>query len=163
VLSGLRKAHVAAWHRTPAQGFVHHIHGVPLPGYGYAGGSGVWQAQDYLRGGNGLAYGGEVFGPGTGTSDSVWKRLSKGEWVVPAQQAQRLKPLLQDINKGRVTLRAPSAVAGAASAAPRLEVVKAGDVVMNSPQFGSDERKVVAAIQARQADSLAMAGLTVAP
>jgi hypothetical protein len=60
VLSGLRRAGVAAWHRTPSQGFVHHIHGVPLPGYGYAGGSGIWQAQDYKRGGNGLARGGMV-------------------------------------------------------------------------------------------------------
>jgi hypothetical protein len=58
VLSGLRRAGVAAWHRTPAQGFSHHIHGVPLPGRGFPGGSGVWQAQDYLRGGNGLAAGG---------------------------------------------------------------------------------------------------------
>jgi hypothetical protein len=58
VLSGLRRAGVAAWHRTPAQGFAHHIHGVPLPGRGFPGGSGIWQAQDYLRGGNGLARGG---------------------------------------------------------------------------------------------------------
>jgi hypothetical protein len=62
VLSGLRRARVAAWHRTPAQGFIHHIHGVPLPGAGFAGGSGVWQAQDYLRGGDGLARGAVVRG-----------------------------------------------------------------------------------------------------
>jgi hypothetical protein len=60
ILSGLRRARVAAWHRTPAQGFIHHIHGVPLPGAGFPGGSGIWQAQDYLRGGNGLALGGIV-------------------------------------------------------------------------------------------------------
>jgi hypothetical protein len=60
ILRGLRAARVAAWHRTPAQGFVHHIHGVPLPGAGYPGGSGIWQAQDYLRGGDGLARGGIV-------------------------------------------------------------------------------------------------------
>jgi TP901 family phage tail tape measure protein len=58
VLRGLRGAHVAAWHRTPSQGpWGHHIHGVPLPGYGYPKGSGIWQAQDYRRGGNGLARG----------------------------------------------------------------------------------------------------------
>jgi TP901 family phage tail tape measure protein len=59
-VSALRHYGVAAWHRTPAQGFVHHIHGVPLPGAGYPAGSAVWQGQDYKRGGNGLARGGLV-------------------------------------------------------------------------------------------------------
>jgi hypothetical protein len=33
---------------------------------------------------HGLAGGGPVVGPGTGTSDDVWKRLSNGEFVVTA-------------------------------------------------------------------------------
>jgi hypothetical protein len=71
VLSGLRRARVAAWHRTPAQGFIHHIHGVPLPGAGFAGGSGIWQAQDYLRGGNGLAAGAVVRGGRGGVTTRI--------------------------------------------------------------------------------------------
>lgn len=54
VVAALRKVGWAAWRRGPKQGFIPHIHGVPTKGHGYAGGSGVWQAQDYLRGGDGL-------------------------------------------------------------------------------------------------------------
>lgn len=54
VVAVLRSLGVAAWRRGPAQGFTPHIHGIPLPGRGSAGGSGIWQAQDYLRGGDGL-------------------------------------------------------------------------------------------------------------
>lgn len=51
----LRDFGVAAWDRTGMGNWSPHIHGVPLPGVGTAGGSGVWQAQDYLNGGNGLS------------------------------------------------------------------------------------------------------------
>lgn len=55
VVAALRMVGIAAWRRGPAQGFsTRHIHGVPLPGSGFAGGQGIWQAQDYLRGGDGL-------------------------------------------------------------------------------------------------------------
>lgn len=80
ILSGLRKARVAAWHRTPAQGFSHHIHGVPLPGAGYPGGSGIWQAQDYLRGGNGLAAGGIIRGGRGGVH--AWMGEGKNDELV---------------------------------------------------------------------------------
>lgn len=59
----LRQSGVAAWVRTPAQGYIYHVHGVPLPGKGTPGGSAVWQAQDYLRGGNGLGGRDEFGGP----------------------------------------------------------------------------------------------------
>lgn len=61
VITALRSAGVAAWDRTGKGNWGPHIHGVPLPGYGFAAGSGVWQAQDYLRGGDGL--GGRDNGP----------------------------------------------------------------------------------------------------
>ena len=71
ILSGLRRAGTAAWFRGPAQGMVNHIHGIPLPGFGFPGGSGIWQAQDYLRGGNGLAAGGIVRGGRGGVATRV--------------------------------------------------------------------------------------------
>ena len=61
VIAALRASGVAAWDRTGKGNWAPHIHGVPLPGYGRAAGSAVWQAQDYLRGGDGL--GGRDNGP----------------------------------------------------------------------------------------------------
>lgn len=57
----LRKVGIAAWDRTGKGNWVSHTHGVPLPGRGRALGSAIWQAQDYLRGGDGL--GGRDNGP----------------------------------------------------------------------------------------------------
>ena len=53
-VTALRKAGIAAWDRTGKGNWIPHIHGVPLPGYGSAAGSAIWQAQSYLRGGDGL-------------------------------------------------------------------------------------------------------------
>lgn len=61
VITALRASGVAAWDRTGKGNWAPHIHGVPLPGFGVAGGSAIWQAQDYLRGGDGL--GGRDNGP----------------------------------------------------------------------------------------------------
>lgn len=61
VIRALRVNGIAAWDRTGKGNWAPHIHGVPLPGRGYAAGSAVWQAQDYLRGGDGL--GGRDNGP----------------------------------------------------------------------------------------------------
>ena len=61
VITALRASGVAAWDRTGKGNWAPHIHGVPLPGFGSAAGSAVWQAQDYLRGGDGL--GGRDNGP----------------------------------------------------------------------------------------------------
>ena len=47
--------------------------------------------------------GGRVHGPGTGTSDSILARLSKGEFVVNAQATQDWLPLLAAINGGMGT------------------------------------------------------------
>ena len=47
------------------------------------------------------ASGGTVFGPGTGTSDSVPAKLSVGEEVINAAQAQRHRGVLKAINAGR--------------------------------------------------------------
>lgn len=47
-----------------------------------------------------FATGGQVFGPGTGTSDSILARLSNGEFVVRAAQARKHLELLNAINSG---------------------------------------------------------------
>jgi hypothetical protein len=41
---------------------------------------------------------GPVFGPGTGTSDSIPALLSNGEYVINAKQTERFRPLLDAIN-----------------------------------------------------------------
>jgi TMP repeat superfamily protein len=69
VVQALRSVGIAAWDRTGMGRWIPHIHGVPLPGAGYAAGSAVWQAQDYLRGGNGL--GGRDNGIGSGSRPAV--------------------------------------------------------------------------------------------
>lgn len=46
-------------------------------------------------------YGGMVDGPGTGTSDSIPIRVSKGEYITRYEQAQKHKPALDAINEGR--------------------------------------------------------------
>ena len=60
----LRRVGIPTWDRAGKGNWVAHAHGVPLPGAGTAGGSAVWQAQDYLRGGDGL--GGRDNGPRVG-------------------------------------------------------------------------------------------------
>lgn len=48
----------------------------------------------------GQATGGDVNGPGSGTSDSVMRRLSNGEFVVKASAAKQNHSLLEAINSG---------------------------------------------------------------
>lgn len=69
VLIALRSLAIPAWDRTGMGNWMPHIHGVPLPGAGEAAGSAVWQAQDYLAGGDGL--GGRDTGPRVGLLDSL--------------------------------------------------------------------------------------------
>lgn len=69
IVAALRSVGIAAWDRTNKGNWAPHIHAVPLPGSGFAAGSGVWQAQDYLRGGDGL--GGRDNGPRGGLIGKV--------------------------------------------------------------------------------------------
>ncbi len=50
--------------------------------------------------GGGKAEGGMVYGPGTGTSDSVLMALSNGEMVINAKATSRNRALLEAINNG---------------------------------------------------------------
>lgn len=65
----LRRVGIPTWDRAGKGNWVAHAHGVPLPSAGTAGGSAVWQAQDYLRGGDGL--GGRDNGPRVGVDLSA--------------------------------------------------------------------------------------------
>lgn len=64
VLIALRAVGIPSWDRTGKGNWMPHIHGVPLPFAGSAAGSAVWQARDYLAGGDGL--GGRDNGPRVG-------------------------------------------------------------------------------------------------
>jgi TP901 family phage tail tape measure protein len=86
VRNALRASGIAAWIRTPAEGFIYHVHGVPLPGAGTPSPQAAWQAQDYLRGGNGLLGGGLV------TKDGIYPLSENGRpELVVGRQAGRLR------------------------------------------------------------------------
>lgn len=72
----------------------------------------TWRTTHNQKGGPPLptATGGWIRGPGTGTSDSIPRMLSNGEFVVRASQAQRFGPLLEAMNSGR-KLSTPSGFA----------------------------------------------------
>lgn len=67
------------------------------------GGGGGFAARWSKAFGKGLASGGSVDGPGTGTSDSIPAMLSNGEYVLNAQAVDRLGvPFLNGLNTGRL-------------------------------------------------------------
>lgn len=67
------------------------------------GGGGGFAARWSKAFGKGLATGGSVDGPGTGTSDSIPAMLSNGEYVLNAQAVDRLGvPFLNGLNTGRL-------------------------------------------------------------
>lgn len=77
----------------------------------------------YAQGGPVQAFpsGGQVRGPGTGTSDSIWARVSNGEYVVRANAVNRLgRDTMDMINTGRLP------VGGGQSVTIRLLVDSAG-------------------------------------
>jgi Prophage tail length tape measure protein len=61
------------------------------------------------------AAGGMVFGPGTGTSDSIPTMLSNGEYVVNAKATARNRQLLEAINSGGLPGYAAGGMVGRAS------------------------------------------------
>ena len=85
----LRSQGIAAWDRAGKGNWIDHIHGVPLPGFGSPAGSAVWQAQDYLRGGDGL--GGRDNGPRVGVSGEA----GGGWFQIPGM----IKEIIANMNK----------------------------------------------------------------
>lgn len=74
---------------------------------------------------NGLAVGGgEVFGPGTRTSDSILTRLSRGEYVLKADAVDRIGiPALDAMNAGALPKFADGGVVGIAGGGKSTNVV----------------------------------------
>ena len=78
------------WDRTGMGNWMPHMHGVFAPGAGYGGGSAVWQWQDYLRGGNGLAEGGLVGGYSPHSkADNLMYWLTAKEFVQPVAAVEK--------------------------------------------------------------------------
>ncbi|MBB1153524.1 aggregation-promoting factor C-terminal-like domain-containing protein [Amycolatopsis dendrobii] len=71
---------IASWNYLDASfGLNHHLQPIPI----------------------GFAEGGQVRGPGTGTSDSILTRLSNGEYVIPAALTRRIFPFLEALRAGQ--------------------------------------------------------------
>lgn len=121
VIRALRAVGVASGDRTGLGNWGPHAHSVPTPGSGYAGGSAVWQAQDYLRRGGasqslrspwGLAAG------GTMREDGVVRVAERGpERVLSTQQTQSYDRLVSMVSQRGVggttyaiTIQAPNYV-----------------------------------------------------
>ena len=77
---------------------------VPVPGVGT-----LHEWGDKLQA---LRSGGTVYGPGSGTSDSIIARLSNGEFVVREKMASRYRRLLELINSGSLGRYLPAFAAG---------------------------------------------------
>lgn len=81
------------------------------------GGGGGFAARWKGAFGKGLASGGSVAGPGTGTSDSIPAMLSNGEYVLNAQAVDRLGvPFLNGLNTGRLRGFASGGLVGSGGA-----------------------------------------------
>lgn len=81
------------------------------------GGGGGFAARWTKAFGKGLATGGSVAGPGTGTSDSIPAMLSNGEYVLNAQAVDRLGvPFLNGLNTGRLRGFASGGLVGSGGA-----------------------------------------------
>jgi hypothetical protein len=105
----------------------------PLAGLmGMASGTGGVGGLFGMLGGLRFAEGGDVRGPGTGTSDSIPARLSNGEFVVRASAARQHRDLLHAINSGRVRRFAEGGEVGDIAAVPPEGAAAAGGVTVNS-------------------------------
>src|SRR6188768_2444395 len=81
IVVAMRRVGFAAWHRTPAQGFVHHVHGVAV-GEPLLDPSAALQVQAYFAGRNGLVSN----LPDDGPRDWVgvtWETYTGGTYVPP--------------------------------------------------------------------------------
>jgi hypothetical protein len=75
------------------------LSGIGTAGPGSASGPGGWLSG--LAGGGAFAEGGAIEGPGTGTSDSIFARVSNGEWIIPATRvAQYGRGMMSALTNG---------------------------------------------------------------
>ncbi len=93
------------------------------------GAGGSFSARFKSNFGQGLATGGEVSGPGTGTSDSIPVMLSNGEYVLNADAVDRLGvPFLNGLNTGRLQGFATGGLVGASGGYKSESAANAGAV-----------------------------------
>lgn len=122
------------------------------------GGGGGFAARWSKAFGKGLATGGSVDGPGTGTSDSIPAMLSNGEYVLNAQAVDRLGvPFLNGLNTGRLRGFASGGLVGSGGAYNRP-----ASVASSSSSTSSSITLNVSALDASSfADFLARGGMQV--
>jgi tape measure domain-containing protein len=94
----------------------------------------------------GFAEGGAVYGPGTGTSDSILAALSNGEFVINAQATKQFRPLLEAINGGRLPAYAAGGLVGNAPvsdifATPKQQANNSQQTVINLSITGDISRQ----------------------
>lgn len=122
------------------------------------GGGGGFAARWKAAFGKGLASGGSVAGPGTGTSDSIPAMLSNGEYVLNAKAVDRLGvPFLNGLNTGRLRGFASGGLVGSGGAYNRpVSVASSSSSTSNSITLN------VSALDASSfADFLARGGMQV--
>ena len=122
------------------------------------GGGGGFAARWSSAFGKGLASGGSVDGPGTGTSDSIPAMLSNGEYVLNAQAVDRLGvPFLNGLNTGRLRGFASGGLVGSGGAYNRP-----ASVASSSSSTSNSITLNVSALDASSfADFLARGGMQV--
>ena len=122
------------------------------------GGGGGFAARWKGAFGKGLASGGSVAGPGTGTSDSIPAMLSNGEYVLNAQAVDRLGvPFLNGLNTGRLRGFASGGLVGSGGAYNRP-----ASVASSSSSTSNSITLNVSALDASSfADFLARGGMQV--
>lgn len=122
------------------------------------GGGGGFAARWKSAFGKGLASGGSVAGPGTGTSDSIPAMLSNGEYVLNAQAVDRLGvPFLNGLNTGRLRGFASGGLVGSGGAYNRP-----ASVASSSSSTSNSITLNVSALDASSfADFLARGGMQV--
>ncbi|NSL20569.1 tape measure protein [Agrobacterium tumefaciens] len=95
--------------------------------FGLGGGGGLFSFLGFKKGGKipAFAGGGKLSGPGTGTSDSMLVRASKGEYIVNAKATKAHLALLEAINGGKLPAFATGGLLGGGIApkAPSLPSV----------------------------------------
>lgn len=155
LIAAARRHGIAAWDRTGKGNWVPHSHGVPLPGAGFGGGSAVWQAQDYLRGGDGLVAGGIV----KGGQGGVMTRVGEGrfdELVTPLPQGWDLSKPRNIVDRNYVQghrYASPGyAQSGGGSLDQSLSIQVMGDVI--------DPDQILRRADVRRRDALTMRGIS---
>lgn len=159
----LRRVGIATGDRAGLGNWIDHAHGVPLPGAGQAGGSAVWQAQDYIAKGGmnqslnstwGLAGGGYVAGSDLGL-DRYPFLLAGGEYVVPADVTAQHRTLLDQMTYGATVER--RYLSGASAPAPQQ--VDMGAIAATLAGQRIDYGQLARAIWDQAPRSIQMAGM----